>query len=55
METAAAKTEGVDSASVNFIMQKITVEFKEGYEPDEVMKDVLKNCKKIESDCEIYF
>ena len=32
----------------------ITVEFAEGQDPAAVMKQVLKNCKKVEDDCEIY-
>jgi hypothetical protein len=31
------------------------VEFEEGVDVDAVMDDVLSNCKKVESDCEIYF
>lgn len=54
MEVAAGKTEGVASASVNFMTQKMTVEFCEGADVASVMKAVLKNCKKVESDCEIY-
>ena len=54
MEVAAGKTEGVASASVNFMTQKMTVEFCEGADVAAVMKSVLKNCKKVESDCEIY-
>ncbi len=55
MEDAAQKTDGVKNASVNFMMLKMNVEFEENAEPKKVMKDVLKACKKIESDCEIYF
>jgi cation transport ATPase len=55
MEDAAKKTPGVVDASINFVLQKMTVEFEEGAEPKEVMKSVLKNCKKVESDCEIEF
>lgn len=55
MEDAAKKTEGVKDAVVNFMMQKMNVEFEEGHEPKTVMKEVLKQCRKIESDCEIYF
>ena len=29
-------------------------EFEEGAEPKTVMQDVLKNCKKVEDDCEIF-
>ena len=54
MEVAAKKTEGVQDANVNFMTQKMTVEFCEGAEPREVMERVLKACKKVESDCEIY-
>ena len=55
MEEAAAKTEGVASASVNFMALKMTVEFCEGADEKKVMKEVLKNCKKVEDDCEIFF
>ncbi len=53
MEEAAKKTPGVKDAVVNFVMQKMTVEFEEGADFNAVMKAVLKNCKKVESDCEI--
>ena len=55
MEEAAKKTEGVANATVNFMTQKMTVQFEDGREPKSVMKDVLKACKKIEPDCEIEF
>ena len=54
MEDAAKKTAGVKDASVNFMMRKMKVEFEEGQDPKAVMQDVLKNCKKVEDDCEIY-
>ena len=54
MEEATKKTEGVADAVVNFMTQKMTVEFVEGQDPKAVMKAVLKNCKKVEDDCEIY-
>ncbi len=54
MEEATKKTEGVADAVVNFMTQKMTVEFAEGQDPKTVMKAVLKNCKKVEDDCEIY-
>lgn len=53
MEEAARKTEGVASAVVNFMTQKMIVEFAENADPKKVMKDVLKACKKVEPDCEI--
>lgn len=55
MEEAARRTEGVKDAVVNFMTLKMTVEFEEGYDTKAVMKEVLKNCKKVEDDCEIFF
>ncbi len=54
MEQAAKKTEGVKDAVVNFMTLKMTVEFDEGVDPQAVMQQVLKNCRKVESDCEIF-
>ena len=54
MEDAARKTAGVQSATVNFMTQKMIVEFDEGKEPAGVMKDVVKACKRVEPDCEIH-
>lgn len=54
MEDAAKKTLGVKDALVNFMTLKMSVEFDEGADPKAVMKEVLKNCKKVEDDCEIY-
>ena len=38
---------------VNFMTQKMIVEFNEGTDPKATMKAVLKACKKVEPDCEI--
>ena len=54
MEEAAKKTEGVKDASVSFMTLKMKVEFEEGADAAAVMQKVLANCKKVESDCEIY-
>ncbi len=54
MEDAAKKVEGVLDATVNFMTQKMKVEFAEGSEEKAVMDKVVKACKKVESDCEIY-
>ena len=54
MEEAAKKAEGVKDATVNFMMLKMNVEFNENADVKAVMKDVLKNCKRVEDDCEIY-
>ncbi len=53
MEEAARKTAGVKDCVVSFMTQKMKVEFDEGADPAAVMQDVLKNCKKVESDCDI--
>ncbi len=55
MESAAQKTNGVQSATVNFMTQKMIVEFQDGADAKSVMADVLKACKKVEPDCEIEF
>ena len=54
MEQAAKKTAGVKDAVVNFMTLKMIVEFEDGAEPKTVMQKVLKNCKIVEDDCEIY-
>ena len=55
MEEMANKTEGVRNAVVNFMTLKMKVEFEEGAAPEEVMPRVLKNCKVVEDDCQIFF
>ena len=55
MEAAANKVPGVKHAAVNFMLLKMAVEFEEGAAPEKVMPEVLKVCRKVESDCEIYF
>ena len=54
MEEAARKTAGVKEVTVNFMTQKMIVDFDEGADADAVMKNVLAACKKVEDDCEIY-
>lgn len=54
MEDAARKTSGVAGAVINFMTQKLSVEFENGADPGAVMQEVLKNCKRVERDCEIY-
>ncbi|RZT02615.1 cation transporter [Cuneatibacter caecimuris] len=52
MEDAIKKIEGVENASVSFMMQKLTVEAAED-RFDEVMKQVVEVCRKVEPDCRI--
>ena len=49
MEQAARKTQGVAAATVSFMTQKM-----KGADADAVMQQVLKNCKRVEDDCEIF-
>ena len=54
MEDAARKTEGVKEVTVNFMTQKMIVEFEEGADAASVMERVAAACKKVEDDCEIF-
>ena len=53
MEQATRKIPGIASATVNFMTQKMTVEFADGADPKTVMQAVLKACRRVEPDCEI--
>lgn len=55
MQEAARNTNGVKDCVVNYMTLKMNVEFMDGVNEKYVMKEVLKNCKKVEDDCEIYF
>lgn len=55
MEHAIAKVAGVNRANVNFLLQKLTLEFAEQSNPTEVMAEVLRVCRKVEPDCRIEF
>lgn len=54
MEDAAKKVQGIKDATVAFMTQKMRVEFEDDADAESVMKDVVKACKKVESDCEIF-
>ena len=55
MEETTNKVPGVAEAAVSFMTQKMKVTFAEGAEPQATMEAVLKACKKVERDCEIFF
>jgi copper chaperone CopZ len=55
MERVINTVPGVKSASINFMALKLDIEFEDGVLVEEVMNTVLKECKKVERDCEIYF
>lgn len=50
MECAVKKVEGVTNANVNFMMQRMTVEI-DSENPQAVLADIKKVCKKVEPDC----
>ncbi len=52
METAIQKIDGVQDASVSFFSQKLTLEAADD-RFDEIMKEVVKVCRKVEPDCTI--
>ena len=52
MEEAIKKIDGVEDATVSFMMQKLTIEADEG-RMDEIMEQVVAVCKKVEPDCKI--
>ncbi len=52
MERAIAKIDGVTSATVSFMSQKLTIEADDA-RFDDIMKEVVKTCKKVEPDCRI--
>ena len=54
MEDADRKTAGVKDVTVNFMTQKMIVDFEDCADPAAVMKQVAAACKKVEEDCEIF-
>ena len=50
MEDAIKKIDGVTDANVSFMMQKMTIEADEA-RFDEIMRQVVAVCKKVEPDC----
>lgn len=53
MEDAISKIDGVESVSVSFLLQKMTLVADEA-ELDRIMKQAVKACKKVEPDCKIF-
>lgn len=52
MEAGIKKLDGVNDATVSFLTQKMTVDADDA-RFDDIMKQVVKVCKKIEPDCVI--
>lgn len=52
MERAIAKIDGVTSVNISFMSQRMTIEADEG-KLDDIMKEAVKVCKRVEPDCKI--
>ena len=52
MERAIQNIDGVTSATVSFMTQKLTLEADDA-RFDQIVKEAVKACKKVEPDCEI--
>lgn len=52
MERAVEKIDGVTSVTISFMAQKMTIEADDA-RFDDIMKEVVKTCKKVEPDCRI--
>ncbi|MBU9738827.1 cation transporter [Diplocloster agilis] len=52
MENAINKISGVNKATVSFMTQKLVIDAEEGHF-QEIMKEVVRVCKKVEPDCTI--
>ena len=54
MQETIKNTAGIKDAALSFMTLKLKVEFEDGVDPDEVMKQARANCKKVEDDMEIF-
>ncbi|MCD8095404.1 MAG: heavy-metal-associated domain-containing protein [Ruminococcus sp.] len=54
MQDAVNKLDGVESCEVNFMLQKMTLEFDEDSH-DKVIKQVKKCVRRVEPDCTVLF
>ena len=54
MEEAVKKLDGIKDASVGFMTQKMSIDAEDA-KFDEIMKEVVAVCAKVEPDCKILF
>lgn len=52
MEEAVGKIPGVQSVTISFLTQKMTIEADED-QFEQIMKQAVKACKKVDADCQI--
>ncbi len=50
MEVAVGKLPGVTAATVNYLAQKMILEFTDDADVDALLQTITKTCKKIDSD-----
>ena len=53
MENAIVKLPEVSSVTVSFMTQKMTVEYADGVEEAEALKQIRKIIRRVEPDCEV--
>ena len=53
MENAIGKRPEVSSVTVSFMTQKMTVEYADGVEEAEALKQIRKIIRRVEPDCEV--
>lgn len=53
MEAACQKIEGVEKLTINFMTQKMTVEYADGQDGEALLKIIEKTCKKVDRDFEL--
>ena len=53
MQEAAAKCEGVKDIIINFMTEKMTIEYEEGFDEKAVLERVVETCKRVDDDFEI--
>lgn len=53
VEAAVKKIDGVNDATVNFMVQKLMLDADDA-RFDEILKEVVAVAKKVEPDCELY-
>ncbi len=52
MERAIAKIDGVDSVNISFMAQRLSIEADES-RMEEIMREVVRVCRKVEPDCRV--
>ena len=53
MEGLAQETPGVKTAAVNFMTQKMAIEFEPGADAGTVMKAVKERCEKVDAEAQV--